>query len=245
MATPSAPQRLQSGPAKTLAAPALPSRLVRMRTMVPRSVFATSRSPCLLNSIPLAPSGPNEGTAGCTRPHGPADVVPKSSGLSDQIVKVPFSLRRQTAPPCDSETKRLPRRSNASPFHRPGWLTSCFAGPPAAGISQIPLPATATKIFRLWSSRTPSGNVEIGNVARVVMVPDGVDFTTEWAKGSPMYMLPRLSRAMLSGRLGGDILRTRVSPSLACAEDDMATTSTPANNAARRKRRLIFMLDPL
>src|SRR5713101_8713673 len=57
-------------------------------------------------------------------------------------------------------------------------------------------------------------------------------------------MLPRLSRAMLSGKLGGDMVRTRVSPSLACAADDEATTKKQANNVARRRWRLTFMLQP-
>src|SRR5882762_481191 len=60
-----------------------------------------------------------------------------------------------------------------------------------------------------------------------------------------MKMLPRLSRAMLSGRFGGDVVRTRVSPSLAWAAGDKATARTPANSAATRKRRLTLMSDPL
>src|SRR6266849_4855851 len=110
----------------------------------------------------------------------------------------------------------------------------------------MPLPATATKTFRLRSSLTPSGNTDEENVAIVDMVPVRVAFTTAWAKGTLMYMLPRLSRAMLSGRLGGDMVRTRVIPSLACAAGENVTASTPANNIARRKRRLTLMnLPPL
>src|SRR5947208_12918680 len=69
-----------------------------MRMISPKSVLATSMSPCLLNAIPFAPSGPKDGTAGCTSPHGPAAVVPFSNGLSDHIAKSPFLSRRQIVP---------------------------------------------------------------------------------------------------------------------------------------------------
>ena len=104
MPIPSAPHRLQSGPVKTSAVPALPSGCVGMRMISPKSVLATSMSPCLLNAIPFAPSGPKDGTAGCTSPHGPAAVVPFSSGLSDHIAKSPFLSRRQIVPSPESET---------------------------------------------------------------------------------------------------------------------------------------------
>ena len=104
MPTPSAPHRSQFGPLKTLAGPALPSGLVGMRMISPKSVFATSMSPCLLNAIPFAPNGPNDGTAGCTRPQGPAAVVPFNSALPDHIVKAPFLSSRQIAPPPESDT---------------------------------------------------------------------------------------------------------------------------------------------
>src|SRR2546425_2029845 len=98
--------------------------------------------------------------------------------------------------------------------------------------------------FRLWSNLTPSGNVEEGKVPIVEIVPERVAINTECAKGAPMNMLPRLSRAMLSGRFGGDMVRTRVSPSLACAAGDKATRNTPANNVAKRRRRLTLILRP-
>ncbi len=47
-----------------------------------------------------------------------------------------------------------------------------------AGISQMPLPATATKTFRFWSSLTPSGNVDAGKVPIVEIVPERVAFNT-------------------------------------------------------------------
>src|SRR5438552_17764865 len=104
MLTPSAPNRSQFGPLKTLAGPALPSGLVGMRMISPKSVFATSMSPCLLNAIPFAPNGPNDGTAGCTRPQGPAEVVPFNSALPEQIVKATFLSSRTLDPPPDSDS---------------------------------------------------------------------------------------------------------------------------------------------
>src|SRR5258708_5003876 len=109
MATPSAPHRLQAGPLKTLAVPALPSGFIGMRTISPKLELATSMSPCLLNAIPFAPAGPSNGTVKSTRPHGPAAVVPFNNGLPDHIVKSPFLARRQIAPPPESETYRFPR----------------------------------------------------------------------------------------------------------------------------------------
>src|SRR5260370_21094206 len=104
MATPSAPQRLQSGPLKTLAVPALPSGLIAMRTMSPISVFATSMSPCRLNAIPFAPNGPRPAvTVGPTMPHGPGAVVPFNHELPDHIAQSPLLARRQIAPPAVSE----------------------------------------------------------------------------------------------------------------------------------------------
>src|SRR5207245_320941 len=127
MATPSAPHRLQLGPAKTRALPALPSGLIGIRMISPKSVFATNISPRLLKAIPFAPNGPNDGTAGCTRPQGPGAVVPFNSVLSDHILKWPSLSRRQIAPPPESDTYRLPRRSKARPFQSPGPLATALA----------------------------------------------------------------------------------------------------------------------
>ena len=55
--------------------------------MVPSVVFATNRAlPRALNAMPFAPSGRPDG---CTRPHGPGPVVPRSSGLDDQAATDP------------------------------------------------------------------------------------------------------------------------------------------------------------
>src|SRR5437660_3431758 len=97
----------------------------------PKSVLATSMSPCLLKAIPFAPNGPNDGTAGCTRPQGPAAVEPFNRVLSDHIVKCPSLSRRQIAPPPESDTKRLPRRSHASPLQSSCPLATCHREPPA------------------------------------------------------------------------------------------------------------------
>src|SRR5207245_9269539 len=106
MATPSAPHRLQLGPAKTRALPALPSGLIGIRMISPKSVFATNISPRLLKAIPFAPNGPNDGTAGCTRPQGPGAVVPFNSVLSDRLSKSASLSRPHVAPPPDWHTDR-------------------------------------------------------------------------------------------------------------------------------------------
>src|SRR5947209_15287070 len=182
MATPSAPHKLQLGPAKTRALPALPSGLIGIRMISPKSVFATNISPRLLKAIPFAPNGPNDGTAGCTRPQGPGAVVPFNSVLSDHILKWPSLSRRQIAPPPESDTYRLPRRSKARPFQSPGPLATCSGAPPSAGTFQMPLPTTAINTLPSSSSLTPSGNID-GNVATVVTSPPGANFTTLFANG--------------------------------------------------------------
>src|SRR4029077_17864099 len=96
---------------------------------------------------------------------------------------------------------------------------------------------TAMKTLPSASSLTPSGIP--GTVATGDRLPPGANFATSPAKGKLRYVVPVRSMAMLSGRLGNAVVRTRTGVSLASAVVDRKANTPTATTAPKRKRRLI------